>query len=156
MPHYLTLSVTFLDPTYHGRRTGGEPEWPPSPLRLFQALVAAAAARWGEHQRLDTPVAAFEWLESLPAPAIVAPPSDAGSPYRLSVPNNAMDLVARAWQRGNYSNQGDASPATHRAMKTVRPTHTFTPTSMDVRKTRFTDDFKITSWPILTGCRNVN
>jgi CRISPR-associated protein Csb2 len=32
-----------------------------------------------------------------------------------------MDKVAAAWSRGNYSNQGDASPATHRAMKTVRP-----------------------------------
>ena len=45
----------------------------------------------------------------------------ASSPYRLSVPNNAMDLVAAAWCRGNYSNSGDANPATHRSMKTVRP-----------------------------------
>ncbi|MBX9622589.1 MAG: type I-U CRISPR-associated protein Cas5/Cas6, partial [Gemmataceae bacterium] len=40
------VSVTFLDPAFHGRGDGGEPEWPPSPLRLFQAVVAAAAARW--------------------------------------------------------------------------------------------------------------
>jgi CRISPR-associated protein Csb2 len=33
-----------------------------------------------------------------------------------------MDIVARAWSRGNYSNSGDANPATHRTMKTVHPT----------------------------------
>jgi CRISPR-associated protein Csb2 len=40
MPSYLCLSAIFLDAEFHGRRDGGEPEWPPSPLRLFQALVA--------------------------------------------------------------------------------------------------------------------
>ncbi len=40
---------------------------------------------------------------------------------RLSVPNNAMDIVARAWCRGNDSETGDADPRTHRTMKTVRP-----------------------------------
>ncbi len=44
------------------------------------------------------------------------------SGYRASVPNNAMDIVAQAWCRGNDSNSGDANPATHRTMKTVRPT----------------------------------
>jgi CRISPR-associated protein Csb2 len=33
-----------------------------------------------------------------------------------------MDIVARAWSRGNNSNLGDANPATHRTMKRVRPT----------------------------------
>jgi CRISPR-associated protein Csb2 len=32
-----------------------------------------------------------------------------------------MDLVGRAWSRGNTFGTGDANPATHRAMKTVRP-----------------------------------
>jgi CRISPR-associated protein Csb2 len=65
---------------------------------------------------------ALEWLERQSPPEIIAPIGRALDGYRLSVPNNAMDIVAKAWKRGNYSNTGDASPATHRAMKTVRPT----------------------------------
>src|SRR6185312_6050022 len=41
--------------------------------------------------------------------------------YRLSVPNNAMDIVTRAWARGNETGK-DANVATHKAMKTVHAT----------------------------------
>ncbi len=117
----LCLTITFLDPRFHGRRDGGEPEWPPSPLRLYQAIVAATAAPTG---RIDGGLAdALRWFERLPPPRIVTPASCAGAPYRLSVPNNAMDLVVKAWVKGNYDGSGDANPATHRTMKTVRPTH---------------------------------
>jgi CRISPR-associated protein Csb2 len=122
MPSYLCITVRFLDPAFHGRRDGAAPEWPPSPLRLFQALVAAAAARWDQRQRVEYAKPALEWLERQPPPTIVAPPGVEGAAYRLSVPNNALDIVARAWARGNESNKGDASPATHRVLKTVRPT----------------------------------
>ncbi len=121
MPSCLCLAITFLDPRFHGRRDGGEPEWPPSPLRLFQAIVAAAAAPTG---CIDEPTSgALRWFEQLPPPQIIAPASRSGEPYRLSVPNNAMDLVAKAWAKGNYDGSGNANPATHRTMKTVRPTH---------------------------------
>lgn len=121
MPHHLCLTITFLDPRFHGRRDGGEPEWPPSPLRLYQAIVAAAAAPTG---RIEGSFAdSLRWFERLPAPRIVTPAHRTGEPYRLSVPNNAMDLVVKAWARGNYDGSGDANPATHRTMKTVRPTH---------------------------------
>jgi len=40
------LSIRLLDGAFHGRGDGGEPEWPPSPLRAFQSLVCAAARRW--------------------------------------------------------------------------------------------------------------
>jgi len=57
---------------------------------------------------------------------IVAPEASTTSiAYRASVPNNAMDIVGRAWSRGNYTNTGDASPATHRTMKTIRRTYLF-------------------------------
>jgi len=46
MSSHFCISVTFLDPAFHGRADGGEPEWPPSPLRLFQSLVAAAHEGW--------------------------------------------------------------------------------------------------------------
>ncbi len=32
-----------------------------------------------------------------------------------------MDVVAKAWVRGNEGDSGDANPATHRTMKSVRP-----------------------------------
>ena len=110
------ISIRFFDPVFHGRRDGGLPEWPPSPLRVFQSLVVAAA-----RQHADAG-SALKWLERQPLPILVAPAGVTSSGLGLSVPNNAMDIVARAWCRGNYSNTGDANPATHRAMKTVRPT----------------------------------
>jgi CRISPR-associated protein Csb2 len=122
MPSFLSISVRFLQDVFHGRRDAGEPEWPPSPNRLFQALVRTAAAHWNDVEFFDRAIPALQWLESQPPPDVVSPPTANGAPYRLSVPNNAMDLVARAWVRGNTSGEGDANPATHRAMKTVRPT----------------------------------
>src|SRR6185437_13089146 len=50
MSSALCLTLRFLDsvPRFHGRGDDGNPEWPPSPLRFFQALVSAAATRWRE------------------------------------------------------------------------------------------------------------
>lgn len=120
MAEYLCISVTFLDPRFHGRSDGGEPEWPPSPLRLVQAIVAANGDHIGSDGDLDS---ALRWLERQSPPTIIAPRHDVGSPYRLSVPNNAMDIVAKAWSRGKYFGTGDANPATHRTMKTICPVH---------------------------------
>jgi len=119
MPDYLCLSIRFLDGAFHGRADQGEPEWPPSPLRLFQALVAAAAARWNERRAISHAAPALRWLESLPPPRIVAPASiqEATTGYRLYVPDNVGDLVGAAWSRGR-----DASIADYRTEKTVRPT----------------------------------
>jgi CRISPR-associated protein Csb2 len=107
---------------YHGRMDRGEPEWPPSPLRLFQALVAAATDGGAGQLTVDA-TNALRWLERQLPPTIVAPAGVRGTGYRLSVPNNAMDIVARAWCRGIDSTTGDANPTTHRTMKTVRATH---------------------------------
>src|SRR5215469_12806511 len=101
MPSFLCISVRFLQDAFHGRRDSGEPEWPPSPNRLFQALVRTAATHWNDVEFSDRAIPALEWLEGQPAPDVVAPSTVSGAPYRLSVPNNAMDLVARAWVRGN-------------------------------------------------------
>lgn len=118
MSNYLHVSATFLDSRFHGRGDGGEPEWPPSPLRLMQAIVAANADVVGMNGNLDH---ALMWLEELDPPLIVAPPAERTEPYCLSVPNNAMDIVGKAWLKGNYFRGGDANPATHRTMKTFRP-----------------------------------
>jgi CRISPR-associated protein Csb2 len=81
----LLISVRFHDGRYHGMG-----DWPPSPARLFQALVAGAA-RGGNLSR--DAVQAFEWLEGLDAPAISAPSAYAGQGFKNYVPNNDLDAV---------------------------------------------------------------
>ncbi|KAB2930582.1 MAG: type I-U CRISPR-associated protein Cas5/Cas6 [Leptonema illini] len=125
MNSYFVVTIQFMDGRFHGKMEGNKPEWPPSPMRVFQSMVATAArSKGGEPDGLA--LSALRWLEGLAAPLISAPPAfyqDNTPGYCLSVPNNAMDIVARAWSKGNYTNKGDSSPATHRTMKTVRPVH---------------------------------
>ncbi|MBV8453541.1 MAG: type I-U CRISPR-associated protein Cas5/Cas6, partial [Deltaproteobacteria bacterium] len=86
---YLLLTVEFLDDRYHGlldRR--GPPEWPPSPFRLFSALVSGAARRGA----LDGDIGkALAWLQSLGSPTIIAPASKEASGFTRHVPNNDGD-----------------------------------------------------------------
>lgn len=115
----LCISVRFLHPypLYHGRANGGEPEWPPSPMRLFQALLNASCLR-GRGRPL--PTALRETLQYIEAcrPRIVAPPAAASAVgYRVYVPHNQADLVSAAWNRGNLG----ASIASHRVEKDFRP-----------------------------------
>jgi CRISPR-associated protein Csb2 len=117
MPFSFRISIQFLQPFAHGRKDGGEPEWPPSPLRLFQALVAAAAARWNERVTLDYAAPALRWLERQPQPIIIAPlGTPSANPYLLYVPNNTADLLVPTWK------SGDVTRATKREQKPVRPT----------------------------------
>ena len=81
----LLISIRFHDGRYHGSG-----EWPPSPARLFQALVAGAAR--GENLSQHE-VAAFEWLESLDAPLIAVPSAFKGQLFRNFVPNNDLDAM---------------------------------------------------------------
>ena len=118
MPDCLRISVRFLDGEFHGRGDGGANEWPPSPLRLFQALVAASAARWNERRCIRHAAPALRWLEALPPPTIIAPKSAEGAAYRLYVPDNVGDLVGKSWSKGNAGSIAD-----YRTEKTVRPTH---------------------------------
>ncbi len=77
-----------------GDRWYGEGDWPPSPFRLFQALVAGAySGRWrfeGDRSELDR---TFEWLESLAPPLVLAPRKKAGATVQYFVPNNDLDSV---------------------------------------------------------------
>ena len=117
MPSFFCITVRFLDPAFHGRRDGGKPEWPPSPLRLFQALIAAAAARWRETESQSRAFMALAWLERQPPPTIVAPSAKTGTAYRLYVPDNVGDKVAQSWSRGST-----ADIAAFRTEKEVCPT----------------------------------
>lgn len=120
MNQFLCVTVRFLQPFSHGRGEDAEPEWPPSPLRLFQALVAASAARWNERQRIDYAQPALRWLAELGAPVVVAAEgTPAPTKYRLYVPDNVADKVAKSWSGGNSA----ASIADYRTEKDVRPVH---------------------------------
>lgn len=72
----LAITVEFLHETFRGDPDGTantgrlrRAEWPPSPARLFAALVAAAGTR--ENCRY-TDGAELAWFEQLPAPTIYA------------------------------------------------------------------------------------
>lgn len=122
MPRSFCISVTFLDPEprFHGRGDGGKPEWPPSPLRLFQAIVAAN----GQHLAdAGTTSNALRWLEHQPPPQIVAPAGEPGQRLPVYVPNNAMDLTAKAWAKGSEALSKGARPEDNKTLKTFQPTH---------------------------------
>ena len=92
MPQSLLIAVRFHEGRYHGQEDWfkGQDWWPPSPGRLFQALVAGAA-RGATLQKEDR--RALEWLERLDPPRIAAPAIRRGKAVRRFVPNNDLDSV---------------------------------------------------------------
>lgn len=119
MKSALCISIRFIQPfpLFHGRRDAEKPEWPPSPMRAFQALLNAASLRARGRPLAPEVRRALLALESL-RPQIVAPPATASAVgYRAYVPHNHMDLVTAAWHRGIL----DASIASHRMEKDCRP-----------------------------------
>lgn len=86
---YLQITVRFLDERYHGLLArNGPPEWPPSPFRLFSAMVAGAAAR----NKLENGAGkALCWLQDLcreRPPMIIAPLSRTGNAILRYGPDN--------------------------------------------------------------------
>src|SRR3989344_6535935 len=86
-----SLNVTYANGRYHGRFPDREleMEWPPSPLRLFQALIAGrhrgAYGIVNQEVRDD----ALEWLESLEPPTVEAGSTvEAGAGLKNYLPNN--------------------------------------------------------------------
>ena len=92
MARSLLITVRFHEGRYHGQgdRFNGVDDWPPSPGRLFQALVAASArgARLPPEDEC-----ALRWLEGLGPPRIAAPAARRGRAVKLFVPNNDLDSV---------------------------------------------------------------
>jgi CRISPR-associated protein Csb2 len=87
---YFCVTVHWLDNRYHGLLDrNGPAEWPPSPFRLFQALVAGVGRR-GE---LDSEIGrSLEWLETR-LPTVIAPHCLAGQVVTRFVPNNSGDTI---------------------------------------------------------------
>jgi CRISPR-associated protein Csb2 len=88
---HLCLSITLLDPLFHGRCDDDEPEWPPSPMRVFQALVAGSRAGCRQCTWSEKKAEAFRWLECRTAPRIIAPEARRANGYTFFVPNNDSD-----------------------------------------------------------------
>lgn len=80
----LCITVRFLSGRYHGE------EWPPSPARLLQALVAGANTGCRVLDRQSSH-AALRWMEHLSPPEIIAPEADRGFSYKSYAPNNDSD-----------------------------------------------------------------
>ena len=119
MSNALCISFRFIQPfpLFHGRGEADEPEWPPSPLRAFQALLNAACSRTRGKPLPPEVRSALQAIEVL-QPSIVAPRATLCSVgHRAYVPHNQADLVMAAWERGNE----DASIASHRIEKDFRP-----------------------------------
>ena len=85
MSRAVLITVRFHDGRFHGTGDG-----PPSPARLFQALVAGA----GLSGPLGLPESkALEWLETREPPLIAAPAMVDGQSVKTYVPNNDLDAV---------------------------------------------------------------
>lgn len=115
----LCISIRFVQPfaLFHGRRDAQEPEWPPSPMRVYQALLNAASLRVRGKPLAPEVRRVLQALEVL-CPQIIAPPAAASTVGRRAyVPHNQTDLVLSAWHRGNC----DASIASHRMEKDIHP-----------------------------------
>lgn len=103
MTRFLLLAIRFLDDRYHGLTDNGErAEWPPSPFRVFQALVAGNARGPTISESIRS---ALFWLESLDPPDIITPQAQPGQVLLTYVLNNVSD-----------------SNSNSRAPKTIRPT----------------------------------
>lgn len=110
MEQALLFTIRFHEGRYHG-----SDGWPPSPSRLFQALMAGAAR--GAHIP-PAIVEALDWLEKLPQhPAIAAPHTVVGQVHDIWVPNN--DLDAKLSEKG--ASDIDTAMASIRVKKRVRP-----------------------------------
>ena len=108
----LVLTVRWLadDPagtSYHGD------DWPPSPLRVYQALVASARRRTADPIATD---AALEHLASLPPPTIFAPRPESRSPVRSAVPNNDGDKILELVAKGR-AQQARRAAASQRTLR---------------------------------------
>lgn len=119
MSQHLCITIRFIQPfpLFHGRRDAEQPEWPPSPMRIFQALLNAACLRVRGKPLAPEVRHALQTLEVL-RPQIIAPHATVSTVgYRAYVPHNQTDLVTAAWHRGNL----DARIASHRVEKDFRP-----------------------------------
>ncbi|MCE9664890.1 type I-U CRISPR-associated protein Csb2 [Halomonas sp. M5N1S17] len=74
-------------------------EWPPSPVRVFRALLAGVHRPGGAGAR---GLQALERLEQMPPPVIIGPLAHRLEPVTTAVPNNDGDRVLVEYQAGRH------------------------------------------------------
>ena len=99
----LLVAIRLYDGRYHG-----SDDDPPSPGRLFQALIAGAGL---SGPLKDNDLEALEWLECLGPPIIASPRLAGGQAFSNYFPNNDLDAKG-----GDYRRIGEIRSAKH-----VRP-----------------------------------
>jgi len=87
MKSHLVITVSLLSGRFHGRNQNNQPEWPPSPFRLFQALVAGAAQTISVERARDT----LQRLEERHVISILTPPAYQGEKAITYVLTNQRD-----------------------------------------------------------------
>ena len=91
MTTWMCLEARFLFESYHGLGAFNQAEWPPSPDRLFQALIASAHPVLKGNPLPPEQQKALQWLETLGAPEIRTPDCWEGSEYITYVILNDTD-----------------------------------------------------------------
>jgi len=89
MSSYFRIYVYFLGGYYHGK------EWPPSPMRLMQAIVAGSA-HIGHLSRYSS---TLFWLEQLEPPMIYGSRVESGMEFTAYVPRNSDDITLRDYYK---------------------------------------------------------
>jgi len=103
----LDLWIRIHGGRFHGMN-GAADEWPPSPGRVFQALVAAASRGQTIREKARD---ALRWLETLVPPTVAAPHMTRGQAIDLFVPNNDLDAVGGRVERiGDIRTQKHVAP----------------------------------------------
>src|SRR5438094_540950 len=116
--NWLCLEFRYLFGRYHGSRDGGRrSDYPPSAHRVFQALTAAANSNGA---MVNGATEALQWLEMQSPPQVIVPKSSLGSRLTTFVPNNDLNVVARAWAKGTTP---EKKPEELRTAKILRPRH---------------------------------
>lgn len=89
-PRYLIFSFRFIGQEYHARTSNGSyPEWPPTSLRFFQAMVSTAGKLYPDFP--PDVAGALEWLSSLNPPILVTPKATLASGINNYVINNNQE-----------------------------------------------------------------
>lgn len=107
---YMIFQIRFLLNRYHGS------EWPPSPRKLFLALVSALYQ--SPEQRINTKDGekALQYFENLKAPVIHAS-THKGCEYTIYVPNNDLDLISKRYAKGKEPNKDVKKLTTDKHMR---------------------------------------
>lgn len=87
MKKRLVITVSLISGRFHGRNQTNQPEWPPSPFRLYQALVAGAA----QTISVETARPTLQWMERCRTISILTPPAYQGKKATSYVLTNQRD-----------------------------------------------------------------